>query len=345
MNRKQNILSGIIIVCGVIFLLAFSEWIARYLTNSHVLSYYKPIELVKQHEQEEELRLTNVFSGPESEFEYDPILFWRPKKNWGIFNELGIRGESIISNLRSASSSCTILTYGDSNTVGAFQGGYYDSPWPAQLANLLQEHVSSVRVLNMGVSGYSSYQGLEKFRQNVSIFHPSLVVVAFGWNDASPDMGIPDNKFNTLLFTLLSPLNKSRLFQVIAYYSDVVVQKVMHKPSSDGPRVSFEDFRKNLIAFITLAQKNNSAIIFLTRPHADFTYTDRDNWRLRISGNNDIIRAVAYKYNIPLIDLEKIFLEQYPTELIDDCHFTKEGHVIAAKELYTFLQKENFFCK
>ncbi len=69
MNRKQNVLSSIIIICIVVLLFAFSEWIARFLTNLHILSYYNPIELVKQHEQEEELRLTNVFSGSASEFE------------------------------------------------------------------------------------------------------------------------------------------------------------------------------------------------------------------------------------------------------------------------------------
>jgi len=345
MNSKQKVLSVVAIVSILFGLLAISECIARYVTDTHVLSYYKPIELVKQHEQAEELRLANVFSGPESDLEYDPVVFWRPKKNWGIFNELGIRGESVTSNLESASSSCTILTYGDSNTLGAFQGGYFDNPWPDELARLLQQHISSFRVLNMGVSGYSSYQGLKKFRQDIDIFHPSLIFVAFGWNDASPDMGIPDNKFTTVLSTLLSPLNTSRLFQVIKYYSDVVVQKFIQKPFPNGPRVSFDDFKYNLIEFITLAQKNNSSIIFLTRPHADFTNTDRNNWRLRVLENNNIIRAVAFEYKILLIDMEKIFLEQYPNELSDDCHFTQKGHTAAATVIYAFLKQNNLFCK
>ena len=344
MNRKQNILSGIIIVCGVVFLLALSEGIARSLTNSYILSYYKPIELVKQHEQEEELRLTNVFSGPESEFEYDPVLFWRPKKNWGIFNELGIRGESVTSNLDNTSSSCTIAAYGDSNTLGAFQGGYFDSPWPEELSKLLRQHTSHFRVLNMGVSGYSSYQGLERFRQDIDIFHPSLVFVAFGWNDASPDMGIPDKEFNSLLSLLLSPLNKSRLFQVIKYYSDIVFYRFIRKPGQNGPRVSFTDFRLNLIEFIRLARDNNIPIVLLTRPHADFTHADIDNWRLRVTVNNRILHEVASQYNVPLIDMEELFLNQYPNELIDDCHFTENGHAIAAKEIYSFLQREQLLC-
>ena len=345
MRFKRNIQAILIIIVIVIFLLGISEMLARILTQLHTLSYYKPIELIVQHEQKEELRLSNVFSGAESDFEYDPVLFWKPKKNSGIFNEVGIRGLSIVSSRDSATSSCTILAYGDSNTLGAYQGGYYDTPWPDELFRLLRQHISSIRVLNMGVHGYTSYQGLQKFYQDITVFHPTFVIVAFGWNDASPDMGIPDKQFNTYLSPLISPLNKSKLFQVLKYYSDIFVNKYLRKPMLNGPRVSFEDFKQNLINFIQLANKNHVSVILLTRPHADFTYANIENWRIHVPEYNKIIHEVASDYNVPLIDFEKLFLEQYSNELIDDCHFTQKGHLIAANELYSYFQQQNIVCK
>ncbi|MFZ2024815.1 MAG: SGNH/GDSL hydrolase family protein [Microgenomates group bacterium] len=343
MFRKTNFLSCFIIIGILIFFIVVSECIVRFLSDRHIVSYYKPIELVKQHETAEELRLSNVFSNGESEFEYDPLFFWRPKKNVGVFNTLGIRADS--SGLQeSVNTSCTVVMYGDSNTVGAFQGGYYDSPWPEELGKLLQKHIPDVRIFNMGVSGYSSYQGLEKFRQDIPFFHPSLVFVAFGWNDAAPNMGISDKEFHTMLSSLVSPLNNFRLFQVIKYYSDALLQRYIQKTVSDGPRVSSEDFKNNLVAFIQLAQQNNSTIVFITRPHTDFSDSEYSNWRVRVVENNAIIRSVAYEYGVPIIDMEEMFLNQYKNELIDDCHFTQRGHTIAAHEIYTLLQREQLSC-
>jgi lysophospholipase L1-like esterase len=341
MNVKQNILSGIIIFCILLFLLAISEGIVRYLTNTYVLSYYKPFELVKRSEQTQELRFVNVFSGPESDLEYDPVLFWRPKKNWGMFNELGLKGPSIQS--MDASPSCTIATYGDSNT----QSLYPDISWPGELSSLLHQDKLSIRVLNTGVMGYSSYQGLQKFRQDISVFHPSLIFVSFGWNDACHNMGIPDKEYATALSSLLSPLNRSRLFQVIKYYTDTWFHRFIQKPYQYGPRVSFEDYRSNLIEFIHLAKVNNISVVLLTQPHIDFSgviLPQQASWYLRVPEYNNIAREIASEYKIPMIDLEKIFLEQYPNKLGDDVHFTKEGLGIVARLIHAFLKQQNLLC-
>jgi len=322
----------------LIVLLCTVEIVVRLLTDKGVLFYYQPLILVQEHINKEELRLDFVFAGNEADIEYDPLVFWKAKKNWGVFNEQGFRRSFFESNRNATNSAFTIMTYGDSNTLGIIPGAYVDIPWPDVLADLFLIHGESVRVINMGMMGYSSYQGLQRFRQDVEIYRPSIVIVSFGWNDAAPAMGIPDKQFSSFLSNFFSPLVKIRTFQVIKYYSDVMKSMFLPKALSNDMRVSYEDYEENLIQFVALAKERGITIILLTRPHTEFSDANSTNWRKYVPRYNQIVRSVATTYHVPLLDWEKLYSGEFLNELVDECHLSPLGHEHAGNSIYEFIK-------
>lgn len=68
------------------------------------------------------------------------------------------------------------MAIGDSLTAGVFLGP--DETWPARLASLLGNPV-----INAGIPGQTSAQGLARFEWDVLAHQPDNVIIAFGMND------------------------------------------------------------------------------------------------------------------------------------------------------------------
>ena len=134
-------------------------------------------------------------------FEADPLLFWKLRPNvpptvWNqtlvSTNEQGLRHPGPIG--AKASGRRRIVCLGDSVTFGfrvpAATAGQptptrEGEPYPRVLEERLRAAGRDVEVIAMAVPGYSSHQGLAWARRDLSRFEPDLVVIAFGWNDAS----------------------------------------------------------------------------------------------------------------------------------------------------------------
>ncbi|MBT6488032.1 MAG: hypothetical protein HOK71_25560 [Planctomycetaceae bacterium] len=126
-------------------------------------------------------------------FEADPERFWRLKpslqlstktdKRWSgmIANSRGFRNREF--SLKKPAGTYRIVCIGDSTTFGF--GVDWDEAWPHRLEGLLNASSSGSRieVINAGVPGYTSYQGLQYAKQLLPALQPDLVVVTFGNND------------------------------------------------------------------------------------------------------------------------------------------------------------------
>lgn len=112
---------------------------------------------------------------PPSHLEPDPALRWIPRAGWSGFGVTispeGFRGPS----LRKPGPS-RVACLGDSCTFGPAGG----KPYPEILGALLG---SEFEVVNAGVPGYSTFQGLRWYRSRVEPLKPSVVTVYYGWND------------------------------------------------------------------------------------------------------------------------------------------------------------------
>jgi len=260
-------------------------------------------------------------------FVYDPDLLWRPRPGDPMFNAQGYRGEEVAAEKRPGS--FRIVAVGDSNTLG-WRGK--DGPsWPGDLQALLREKGGRFTVVNAGVYGYSSFQGLRRFKEALPL-RPDMVLVSFGCNDAMR-VTMSDEEFagrkvrSTGLDTVLV---KFRVGQIFLACSDKIV---FNGKEGLVLRVSLRDYEANLEEIIRIAKGNKIQVVLLTRPFIDPSIDPSPHkwwWREFAAAYNDATREVGKRGGVPVVDIYSHFKgrKQY---FVDESHFTKEGHQLAAK--------------
>ena len=244
--------------------LGLIEMTCRLLTDLHVLRYHQGIQTVWR-SGHDDWRLATITGDPVRE--PDPILLWRPAAH-KPFNSQRFKGP--LAADPKPRDVVRVMCYGDSLTDGPPTGG-----WPSWFQTLLDEQPPIVgrrfEVINAGVAGYSSHQGLRRFLQEVDQYHPDLLLVSFGWNDAAEAIGQPDKTFQIPPWPLVwcqRALIRYRTYLVLMYYSRGWRAQ---PPVVDGdphhPRVSVEDYLANLERFRAEARDRGIPIAVLTRPH------------------------------------------------------------------------------
>ena len=301
--------------------LALAESVCRALTELRVLNYHKPIETVWR-SGHDDWRLATI-TGDESR-EPDPVLLWRPVPRPPFTSQ---RFKGPLAAVPKPANVVRLMCYGDSLTDGPPRGG-----WPGWLQRLLaaQPNQPGLRfeVLNAGVAGYSSHQGMRRFLQEVDQFTPDLVLVSYGWNDAADASGQPDKSFRIPPWPVVNcqrALVRYRSYLVVMYYT----QRWRARPpvASGGPlehRVSVEDYLANLERFRLEAQSRGIPIAFLTRPHRCSPGELRKNptWRGSVPEYNTAMVKWASRNGAVLLDVQGIFERLPATLFADECHFT-----------------------
>jgi hypothetical protein len=99
-----------------------------------------------------------------------------------VINEDGYRGAKV--PVQRTGNELRILCLGDSLTLGLFVNE--DMTYPVQLQHFLQDRFPDrrVTVINGGVEGYSSRQGLYQFQTKFLAYRPDLVIWGYGFNDS-----------------------------------------------------------------------------------------------------------------------------------------------------------------
>lgn len=96
----------------------------------------------------------------------------------------------------------TIVCLGDSVTgVYYHTGGYRAYPEMLELGLRKAHPTTSIRVINAGISGHTTSDGLARLEQDVLRHHPDLVTISFGLNDMTPS--VPPDQFRTNLEQLI----------------------------------------------------------------------------------------------------------------------------------------------
>jgi len=256
--------------------------------------------------------------------EYDPVLFWRPVAR-PPYNEQHFRGP-VMSAARPAGV-VRIMAYGDSNTDGP--PGPDD--WVARLQELEASRRGKVEAVNAGCAGYSSHQGLLRFRQDVGVYRPDVVLVSFGWNDLPRPPAGPDKTYRApgrIVATLLRGLVRFDAFLLLRQWR---TKPVRHAGAQ--PRVSLPDYVHNLRRFVQLGRAHHASVLLLTRPHqARIAELLRaPGWRSRVPEYNRALLAFARESGAMAIDVEGHF-ESLPWEMFDDeCHFSAAGRAEMAR--------------
>jgi acyl-CoA thioesterase-1 len=87
----------------------------------------------------------------------------------------------------------TIVAFGDSLTAG--HGVNRDESYPADLQRDLDARGYRYRIVNLGISGNTTKDGVLRIPE-VLAYHPSVVIVAFGGNDGLRGLPIQDTEMN-----------------------------------------------------------------------------------------------------------------------------------------------------
>jgi lysophospholipase L1-like esterase len=323
--RSQAAKITFTILAASVIPLAVAERTCRVLTEAGVLKYHRAIQTVKQ-PGNDDWRLATI-TGDETR-EPDPILLWRPVPH-RPFNSQRFKGP--LAQVPKPTAVVRVMCYGDSLTDGPPKGG-----WPTWLHALLsQEPPAPARrfeVINAGVAGYSSHQGLLRFLQEVDRYDPDLLLVSFGWNDAAEAIGQPDKSFRIPPWPLVvcqRALIRYRSYLVLMYYTRRSGPEQPLAPSGPAnPRVSVDDYLANLDRFRAEALARGIPIVFLTRPHklAPAELRKNPSWRGSVPRYNASLCDWAKTRDVPVIDVQKHFEQLSPALFADECHLSREGY-------------------
>ncbi|MHB1559434.1 MAG: SGNH/GDSL hydrolase family protein [Isosphaeraceae bacterium] len=305
--------------------LGLAELSCRILTGLGVLKYHQAIQTVWR-SGHDDWRLATI-TGDENR-EPDPVLLWRPVAR-KPYSAQRFKGPLI--QVPKPPDVVRVMCYGDSLTDGPPKGG-----WVTWLRTMFEKQSPlagrSVEVVNAGVAGYSSHQGVLRFLQEVDRYQPDLVLVSYGWNDAAEAIGQPDRSFQPPPWPVVvcqRALIRYRAYLVLMYYTRSLRPAPPVAPAGSAhPRVSVEDYLANLERFRSAAEARGIPIVFLTRPHklAPAALRQDPTWRGSVPAYNTALSAWAAGRGLPLIDAQQSF-EQLPSSLFsDECHFTPEGN-------------------
>jgi len=258
-----------------------------------------------------------------------------------------------------------IVCLGDSNTFGE------DLPitqaYPAVLEDLVRRRYSSldVVVINSGIRGHTSVQGLARLERDVLWYRPHVVLTAFGINDGNlghwpldpirervvcGDSSIPGQ--------ILPLLRRSHLHLTLRGRSRRLLRRLGWqerpvKASRKGqrePRVSrrgFEVAQQRLAAWI---QGDGCAGLFLmtTTPvteafRPELGSEDRRRQLSTYDDYNQVVRDIAARRGAQLVDLSAIFANHthaQPDVLLadDGVHLTAAGEQLVAVSVLQALE-------
>ncbi len=266
-------------------------------------------------------RLYHVFA--DENFVYDPEAIWRPRAGFGVFNAQGFRGPELA--VEKPKGQARIFALGDSNTLG--WAGEEGAHWPGELGAILAAERPGTAVVNAGVWGYSSYQGLQRLAL-VLEHDPDLVLISFGGNDAHR-VARSDREFastSAAMRALQQRLIRYRLGQLVVSTADRLGAPARSEPT---PRVALDDYRANLEQMVGRVRAAGAEAVLLTRPY-EGELLDETWWKNFGADYNLATVEVAEALGAPVVDLYSFFKSRERL-FGDESHFTAEGHRRAAE--------------
>lgn len=327
LKRRQVVRGLVVMFFTLVILVGGAEWTVYMLERVGVVELESPIRTVLEKDSED-WREASVIA--DDRREPDPVLFWRSLPV-APYNAQRFQGP--IAEVPKPPDVFRIMCYGDSNTDGPGDGG-----WPGRLGKVLEKHEwqpsKRVEVINAGVAGYSSYQGLMRFKEEVETYEPDLIFVSFGWNDAPGALGKPDKEFTIPPAGVVFVERILLRFKCYRLVRTLRRERGTKKPETVGPRVPVKDYLANMESFLEIGKRHGARVVLLTRPHKWPVAELKKNsgWRGMIPDYNDALVEFARKKGAPLIDVRAHFADSLDL-FSDECHFTAEGHEKMARLL------------
>jgi len=190
-----------------------------------------------------------------------------------------------------------IICFGDSIT----EGGDFEKPkrWTSLLqAKLDEKYPEAYRVINKGIGGNTSAQGLDRFCDDVLPYLPGLLLVEFGFNDANVKDWTIESRVSLGEF-----VRNLREFHRIATAKNTSCVFILNHSIAevDGRQGNGPTYNENLLpydqAVITLAEELKAKVIDLpgmmtAKETLLNEYLSDDNLHLSEAGNKHYAQMV-----------------------------------------------------
>ena len=277
--------------------------------------------------------------------EFDREVFWKFKPDQtldarGVYlkpvriNNRGFRGPDFQVEKRPGS--FRIVCLGDSTTFGWSVAD--DETYPAQLSTALKKNHPGcdIEVINLGVTGYTSFQGRQLFLSLGQKLKPDLVIASFGMNDRYPALLSDAEHFSvgtwqpSRVDLLLRRLQIYKLLKAGVVYTQRRRQGLSLDPKTYIPKlkrkVSESDYRANLETINDQCGKTGCGLIILNDDFPSLP-TDQSFDVLKQAAQKSgvavppgwqewdmlkINQRLAADMAIPLLDLRGLFGEYTP---------------------------------
>lgn len=293
MTKKRKIAFTFVLV--VMLFLTF-ELLLRLL---HIGENIKPFELI-------------IFTGKPYYIE-DVKTIWRMKsgaefihKNHYIcLNSHGLREREFNSYKHGH----RVLCLGGSTTFG--WGVSTEETFSKVLESKLRECYGkeSFEVINAGIPGFTSIQGLKLLENNYELFNPDWIVFSFTYNDQTKKEQSIVQIYKYLDSTIFKIRRFLFLFR-IARLTDIISKQFSTPVSVESltkmsPSVPLENYKITLIKLIQFCLEKGIHLIFLSEVTHPENIGAEDLYK-------DALHAEAKEHNIAVFDTESIFMSAYP---------------------------------
>lgn len=293
-------------------------------------------------------------------YKKDSELFWRIRPNQTIkgkffvdgvykINSKGYRDKEFSENKNPNMK--RIICMGNSCTFGWKVDS--EQTYAKRLEALMNQNLPKpeFEVINAGMTGYSTYQGLRFLKREILRFHPDIIILSYGWNDMCPST-IKDKyqKFppqwilnidDYLSFSKFYSLLKFEIMNLLKFSKRAPEEKKL------GYRVSLKDYIINLKDMVRIAQDSGIKVIFLSTPvsSARIFLGPGKTSKPHIANKhyNAALRELSEEIKVPLIDVALLFEDRgdlYDSGREDYIHYNAKGHQIIADAIYKYFQEE-----
>ncbi len=282
----------------------------------------------------------------------DPIAFWKANPELALVANASKKGAVGLN--RSAqpglfdqdhtgpkpANTFRIAFMGDSQVISSGPHVYAgQDTYPKILESSLAEsglegpQGQQVQVINAGMSGHTSWQGLMLLRSEVLPLEPDVLVEAFGYHDSNGALS-HDHEVLTdsyALWRARTILYRSRVFLLLrtlmlrrqADLNDVTAERDLVQ------RVPPPHFEKNLRTLLDMGDRHSFRVVFLLEP-----LRDRHDWE-RTAKHLETARRLALEKKVLLIDGFDRFAgmddEERAGYFDDSIHLNRAGHRVLAE--------------
>jgi len=310
---------------------------------------------------------------------YDPVLSWkgRPFAPLPGSNErLSSRGfrEPDFADYKPPATT-RIVCMGDSSTFGVVYHGSdrftFNPTYSAELQTLLNTETGSARVevINAGVIGYSTLQGLRLLKHVVRDWAPDVITLRYGTNDhwrSDPNHVLAVEPRTAVARWTQDWLLEKRTYQMLVRLRDsshreglkLLASLPEPLPAPPGPpanRVPLPEFEFNLRRLVAEGRALGAQVVLITAPLAPVTaeiaqdrgflqrvgYDSMDEVVTQHALYEEVVRVVAADLGVPLLDSSRDFAARGPERFFtryDPVHPNADGHRAIARDLAALLR-------